>query len=148
MSSHIPLNEFNPDNLFNNAEKNVFSHQFTVTNIAASSTVDGAALESIIVQAGHVLVPVGLGILTNDPVTAGTATAKVIDDGTEVTNGPEAVLDTTNDTSNTGQVSVPGEVQIAEGSVVNVSVTGDAGLLPTGTADVAITLYYYLEPVA
>ena len=141
------LNDFVVQDLFNLNEKNTFAFKYTVTNIAASSTVDGAVLDTMIVPTGHNFVPVAVGVFLNDTVTAGTATVKVIDNGTELVTGPEAVLDTTNTVSDFGYIALPGSRVIVAGQQVNVSITGNGTLAPTGTADAVVHLYGYFEQV-
>ena len=76
---------------------------FTIANVADPGPTDGIlaggnGVGGPMVPTGYVFRPVSIGVETNDDWTAGAATIAVTADGTELANGPEAVLDTTNNT--------------------------------------------------
>lgn len=123
------------------------SLQFSIPNAGAGATTDlafGQGGTGFVVPVGLKFIPVVLCGTSNADLTAGTATFKVIDNGTELTNGPEAGLaDTVQSASG---VKSPGVgAGIVAGHVVGVSVTTNAGYLPT-TADLDAVLIGYLVP--
>jgi hypothetical protein len=75
--------------------------------------------------------------------TGGTATLKVIDDGTELVSGPEPVLSNTNQRNQA--VKASGVQPIAAGSVLSVSVTTNGTYGPV-TLDIDAVLTGILTP--
>ena len=119
--------------------------QFEAANPAANATTDfllGQGGTGFVVPAGYKFIPVSLCIVSNVDLTAGTATGKVIDNGTELVNGPEPALADTvqraTDNSNPGSGA-----EVAAGHVVGVSVTTNAAYAPV-TADLDAILVGYL----
>lgn len=122
--------------------------QFGGANIPASATTDLTLAQGgtgWVVPAGYVAYAVALCIVGNAAVTAQTLTAKCIDDGTELTNGPAPVLTTS--VQRATDTLYAGAQPIAAGSVVGVSVTTPAGFTPT-TIDVDAILTLVLAPQA
>lgn len=123
------------------------SLQFFFANPGAGATTDLTLAQGgtgFVVPAGYKFIPTVLCGVSNADLTAGTATFKVTDNGDELTNGPEAVLaDTVQRASGVKSPTVG--AGIAAGHVVGVSVTTNAGYLPT-TADVDAVLVGYLVP--
>lgn len=125
---------------------------FTIANVAGGpviSLVDGViaganATNGMIVPAGYAFHPLFIEVEVNDARTAGTAIFKVTSDGTELSNGPEATLDATNTTQDTG-IQRPGTEPVAAGAEVGVSATGDTSWAPD-TADADVILYGVLRP--
>lgn len=121
--------------------------QFELANPLAGATTDMVLAQGntgFVVPAGYKFVPVALCVASNADLTAGTIRGKVIDNGTELVNGPEAALaDTVQRT--TGVVDPSKLDGIAAGHVVGVSVTTDAAYLPV-TADYDAVLVGYLVP--
>lgn len=96
------------------------------------------------VPSGFDFIPDLLHLESNADLTAGTWTGKVIDDGTEISDGPEPAL------NDTVQVAVAqsdrhGQRRILSGSIVGVSVTLDASAAPS-TADADAVLTGWLVP--
>lgn len=119
---------------------------FAIANPAATATTDltfaqgGAGFK---VPTGYAFHPLCLHGESNADLTAGTATFKAIDNGTELGNGPEAAL------SDTVQAAVGvqrvGVNPIAAGHIVGVSVTTSAAYAPV-TADLDAVLVGLLLP--
>lgn len=122
--------------------------QFVITDVNAGATTDGTLAggntAGWIVPAGYTFHALAVSVYSNAARTAGTATVKVTDDGTELVSGPEAVLNASNTTKASG-VSRPLRQGIAAGSVVGVSATGDASWAPT-TADFDVVVLGVLLP--
>lgn len=121
---------------------------YSVANVGAGTTpVDGIVgvngKTGFVVPTGMAFVPVWIDAFSNAARTAGTNTFKVTDNGTEVSGGPEATLDATNTTADTGIVT-GAPVKIAAGHTVGVSANGDGSFAPT-TADADVILYGYLQ---
>lgn len=96
-----------------------------------------------VVPTGYKFHPMFISVASSADLTAGTLTAKVTADGTELTGGPVAVL---NDTvQKAAGVQRVGADPIAADAVVGVSVTTDAGYLPV-TADIDAVLTGVLLP--
>lgn len=123
------------------------SLQFELANPAANGTADlalGQGNSGFVVPTGYKFIPVLLCGASNADLTAGTATFKVIDNGTELTNGPEAVLSDT--VQRASGLKDPGVgAGIVADHVVGVSVTTNAAYAPV-TADVDAVLVGYLVP--
>lgn len=119
--------------------------QFEAANPAANAVTDfvlGQGGTGFVVPAGYKFIPVALCIASNADLTAGTATGKVIDNGTELVNGPEAGLADT--VQRATDLSNPGSgASVAAGHVVGVSITTDAAYAPV-TADLDAILVGYL----
>jgi hypothetical protein len=126
------------------------SFQFTIANVGAGATpVDGILAGSNgkggpIVPTGYKFVPVFIDVETNDARTAGTSTIKATADGTELVGGPEALIDGTNTTKDTGSITGDPD-SVAAGEEIGVSATGSGTFAPT-TADADVILYGYFLP--
>jgi len=96
-----------------------------------------------VVPTGYEFHPVLLSVSSNADLTAGTATFKVVDNGTELTNSVDVELSDT--VQKAADLIRAGVQPIAAGHVVGVSVTTDAAYLPV-TADVDAILVGYLLP--
>jgi hypothetical protein len=119
----------------------------SLANPGAAATTNFTApqgnLSGFIVPAGYKFHPLCLSVVSNADLTAGTATAKVTDDDTELVNGPAPVLsDTVQQASAVARV---GAQPIAAGHKVGISITTDAGYLPV-TADLDAHLTGILLP--
>lgn len=122
--------------------------QFEAANPAANGTADMVFGDSggaggFVVPTGYAFHPVLLSVDSNADLTAGTLVGKVIDNGTELTAGPEAALsDTVQRAAGVARVGIGG---IAAGHVVGVSVTTNAAYAPV-TADLVAVLVGFLVP--
>jgi hypothetical protein len=120
--------------------------QFLLANVPANATTDltlPGGNAGLVVPTGYEFHPTFLQISSNADLTAGTATAKVTADGTELAKGPAPVL---SDTVQAASAVVRfGLEPVAAGDVVGVSITTTAAFLPT-TADVDAILAGYLVP--
>lgn len=122
---------------------------FTVTDVIQAGPVDGvlagvAATNGFVVPTGYKFVPVYIDAESNAARTAGLATVVVTADGTELVNGPEAVIDDTNTLRHQGTLALPGAPDsVAAGEEVGVSADGDASWTPE-TADFDVILCGYL----
>jgi len=124
--------------------------QYTITNVGAGTTpVDGTlasgnGMTGYTVPTGYEFHALHLNVEYNDARTAGDSTVKVTSGGTELTGGPEAVIDASNTTNANGSER-PGADPIAAGNEVAVSATGDGSFAPT-TADADVILIGVLLP--
>ncbi len=105
---------------------------FVLANVPANATTvmtlpgGGAGFE---VPTGYDFYPQIASFISNADLTAGSWTAKVTDDGTVITNGPEPVL---NDTVQLTSAEVnPLATKIAAGNYVGVKIVADASAAPT-----------------
>ena len=118
----------------------------SIANPLAAATTDAVLAQGgagFIVPTGYEAHPIYLGVRSNADLTAGTATFQVIDNGTELANGPSVVLaDTVQEATGVARV---GAAPIAAGRTVGVSVTTNAGYLPV-TADHDIILILKILP--
>jgi hypothetical protein len=96
-----------------------------------------------VVPTGYKFHPLFISVASNADLTAGTLTAKVIADGTELTGGPTAVLSDT--VQKAAGVQRVGADPIVAGKVVGISVTTNAAYLPV-TADIDAVLTGVLLP--
>jgi hypothetical protein len=119
---------------------------FSFLNPAQGATADGVFFSGgagFVVPAGYKFHPIILHGESNADLTAGIATFKVTDDGTELVNGPEAGL------ADTVQAAVGvkevGSQPIAAAAVVGVSITTDGSYAPA-TADLDAVLIGVLTP--
>ena len=124
-----------------------FSYTFTITNVGAGTTpVDGVmaggnGLGGPTVATGWRFYPVHVTAEYNDARTAGDSTVKVTADGTELVNGPEALIDATNTTNDDGSANFGPFVD--SGEEISVSATGDGSYAPTtGDATVVVEGFY------
>ena len=134
------------------ANELIYDHGIDVTltlsiaNPAAAGTTDAALAQGgpgFIVPTGYEAHPICLSVRSNADLTGGTATFQVIDNGTELANGPSVVLsDTVQEGVGAARV---GTAPIAAGRTVGVSVTTNAGYLPV-TADHDIILVIKILP--
>jgi hypothetical protein len=119
---------------------------FALANPGASATTDLALAQGgtgFVVPTGYEFHAMCLCGMSNADLTGGTAIFKVIDNGTEQTNGPTATLsDTVQRASGVQRAQVE---PIAAGHVVGVSVTTDGSYAPT-TADLDAVLIGILQP--
>lgn len=119
----------------------------SLANPGAGATTNLTApqsnLSGFVVPAGYKFHPVLLSGRSNADLTAGSATFKVTDDDTELTSGPAPVLSDT--VQMASAVARVGASPIAAGHMVGISVTTDAGYLPT-TADLDAVLVGILLP--
>jgi hypothetical protein len=119
---------------------------FGKSNIAANGITDLTFVSGGVgfkVPTGYAFHPVLLHAETNADITAGTGTFKVIDNGTELVNGPSAVLSDLVQAAS--DVERYGVEPIAAGHVVGVSITTTAAYAPE-TGDVDAVLVGYLVP--
>jgi|GEM_PF-5051712 len=120
---------------------------FELANPGAGATTDclfgGQGGNGFLVPTGYVFHPIYLSDDSNADLTAGTCTAKVIDNGVEIANGPEPVLADT--VQRAAAVARVGASPIAAGHFVGVSLTTNAGYLPV-TADHTCRLIGLLLP--
>ena len=122
--------------------------EFQITNLAQNTTTDAALAngnDGFRVPTGYKFHPTLIMTHHSESRTAGTATAKVTDDGTELTNGPEAAINATTTDHNTG-VQRPGVEPIAAGAIVGASVTATSDYTPTGSSEVDIVVSGLLLP--
>lgn len=120
---------------------------FALANPGATATTNMLAaqgnLSGFVVPTGYKFHPVLLSGGSNADLTAGTATYKVTDNDTEVSNGPEPALsDTVQRASAAARVGV---TPIAAGHEVGVSITTNGAYAPT-TADHDAVLVGLLLP--
>lgn len=132
LSLHLPLVAF----------------QFTISNVAQGAVTDGVLAGGNgkggpVVPTGYKFIPVFIDVESNDACTAGVATIKVTTGGTELANGPEATLNTTDTLTDTGLSTTKDSV--AAGAEVGVSATGDGSWAPA-TADLDVVLYGFFAP--
>lgn len=97
-----------------------------------------------VVPAGYAFHPMVLSLASNADLTAGTATAKVTDNGTVISGGPEPALSDT--VQQAAAVARPQVAPIAAGHTVGIKLVTDAGYLPV-TADHDAVLSGLLLPV-
>lgn len=119
---------------------------FFVANPSANTTTDLAFTQGgtgFVVPTGYKFHPLIISGSSNADLTDGTATFKVIDNGTELSNGPTAVLSDT--VQRASGVQRPHVEAIGAGRVVGVSVTTTAAYAPT-TADLDAILVGVLLP--
>lgn len=112
----------------------------SIANPAANATTPLAFPQGgvgFVVPTGYKYCPMYLSIESNADLTAGTATAKVTDNGTVVANGPEPAL--SDPVQRASAVARAGAVTIAAGRRVGVSVVTDAAYAPV-TADLDAVL--------
>lgn len=114
--------------------------QFISANLATgAATVDmtlGQAGTGFKVPAGYTFHPLCLSVTFTGTLDAdSTVIARVIDDGTELTNGPTATVNQADTVTHVAAVAGVGAAPIAAGSVVGVSLTKDADYDTTGTID-------------
>lgn len=120
---------------------------FELANPGAGATTamtfGGQGGNGFLVPAGYAFHPIYLSDDSNADLTAGTATAKVRDNGTEIANGPEPQLADT--VQRAAALCRVGACPIAAGHFVTVSLTTTAGYLPV-TADHTARLIGLLLP--
>lgn len=122
--------------------------QFELANPNANTTTDmdfggDGGAGGFVVPAGYAFHPMLLSVDSNADLTAGTLTAKVIDNGTELVHGPAPAL--SDEVQHAAAVQRIGPQPIAAGHVVGVSVTTTSGYLPI-TADIVAVLAGVLLP--
>ena len=115
---------------------------FGLANVATNSTVDlaldGQGNTGYVVPTGYQAHPVALCAASNAALTTGqTLTFKVIDDGTELNNGPEAAL--TDSAQRATGVARVGVEPAAAGSVLGVSVTSNTTGAATHDVDAVLS---------
>lgn len=121
--------------------------QFALANPGAGATTNLTAaqanLSGFVVPTGYKFHPLLLSGGSNADLTAGTATFKVTDNDTELSNGPTAALsDTVQRASGVQRAHVE---PITAGHEVGVSITTDGSYAPT-TADLDAVLVGVLLP--
>ena len=122
--------------------------EFSITDLAQNGTTDAAMQngnDGFRVPANYEFHPVMIMVHGNANVTAESATAKVTDDGTELTYGPEAPVNTTNNVHQTGLQRV-GVEPVAAGAIVGASMTATSSFTPNGSVDYDITVSGVLLP--
>lgn len=123
--------------------------QFSKADPAANTTTvvplsGGQGGSTFVVPVGHVFRPLYLFVASNAALSAGTLTAKVTDNGTAITGGPEPVL--SNAAQTASAVNSLTAAGIAAGRTVGVSVVTNAAYAPT-TADIDAVLVGVFIPV-
>lgn len=126
----------------------VFGLANKAKNTAVAMTLPGGQTQTnsgFVVPVGYTFRPMCVSVQINDAVTVGSCKIEVTDNGTVVTQGPVATLNTT-DTTAAGGVQRPGARAIAAGHVVGLKATASADLAPDGTADLDAFLMGELLP--
>lgn len=127
--------------------------QFISANLATGAgTVDMTLPQlgtGFLVPPGTEFYPLALFVTATGTLDAGaTVTAQVIGDGTELTNGPSAVVSQSPAVARAIGTANAGAAVVAAGSVVGVSLTKNASYSTTGTIDYDATLVGVLVPIA
>jgi hypothetical protein len=122
--------------------------QFSITDLAQDGITDASmpgGNDGFRVPANYKFHPMMIMVHGNANATAESATAKVTDDGSELDNGPEATVNTSNKVHKTG-VARPGVEPIAAGAIVGASMTATSGFTPNGSVDYDIVVSGMLLP--
>lgn len=120
--------------------------QASLANPLADAVTDCALPQGnagFVVPTGYKFHALMISVMSNADLTAGTLTAKVTADGTELAAGPQAELSDT--VQKAAGVQRVGADPVAAGKVIGISVTTNAGYLPV-TADIDAVLTGVLLP--
>jgi hypothetical protein len=125
------------------------AYVFTITDVGAAGPTDGILAGGNgkggpVVPTGYKFVPVFIDAEYNAARTGGTSTVKVTAAGTELVGGPEALIDATNTTNDTGSITGAPD-SVAAGEEIGVSATG-AGTFAPATADATVIVHGYYMP--
>lgn len=123
---------------------------FTVANLDTNLTntdlllvgAAGVTLAPSMPAPGAVL---GVSASSNAQPSAGSATFSVHSGGTELVNGPTAVIDSSNSDNSEGEVSSASEHTFAQGARLGISATTTTDLAAT-TVEYAALIWVRLDP--
>jgi hypothetical protein len=127
--------------------------RFTIADVVANAITDGippgaqtGGATGYPVPSGYRFIPVYLQAVINDACTAGSCTVAVTDSGTELTGGPEAVINTTDTLNDSGSVSGDPD-SVPAGHLIGISANANSAFLPDGSADIDAFVLGYYKPV-